>query len=129
MFIQTKVTLTDGKKVTAYYLDEEGQAFLQEIKTLSTRVTSLESQVENLQKLLKTDLKNRLRDEFMKNLALMPSERSFRYSDFLGWLREKMKLHWKYAEIIDEIFEEAIKKGKIEDRGSGWYRRVSDTER
>jgi len=124
MFIQTKVTLTDGKEVNAYYLDEEGYAFLQEIKTLFTRVENLESQVENLQKLLKTDLKNQLRDEFMKNLALMPSERSFRYSDFLGWLREKMKLHWKYAEIIDEIFEEAIKEGKIEDRGSGWYRRV-----
>jgi len=125
MFIQTKVTLTDGRKVTAYYLDEEGHAFLQEIKTLLVRVSSLESQVENLQKLLKTDLKNRLRAEFMKNLAIMPKERSFRYGDFLGWLREKMKLHWRYTEIIDEIFEEAIKEGRIEDRGSGWYRRVS----
>jgi hypothetical protein len=122
MFIETEVTLRDGRRVKAYYLDEEGLKLLNELRRLPIHVENLELQVENLQQLLKAELKERLREEFIRNLVLTPSQRSFRYAEFLGTLREKMKLHLKYTEIIDELFEEAVKDGRIEERGSGWYR-------
>ena len=136
MFIKTEVTLDSGKKSLAYYLDEEGRQLVREIyglrgniHNLFTRVESLESQIETLKKLLKPEMKEWVEKKFLKHLTTMPTDRSFRFQDFIWPFRKKSGLHWRFNEIITDVFKETVENGGIEARGSGWYRnQVSMTE-
>lgn len=137
MFVSTQVTLSNNEKATVYYLDKEGYKVLSDaketiyqakwqIENLVYRVTTLESIVDTLKEKLTPQIKEWIDHEFLKHLTTMPTDHSFRAGDFTVPLMKKLNLHWKFRDILDEVFDETVKDGGIEERGSGWYRnRVS----
>jgi replicative superfamily II helicase len=126
MFIKTTVTLEDGKRLEAYYLDKEGMEQLYQLRghvqNIFYRLESMEKQLDAMKRLLKPELKRKLELKFLSHLADFRTDRSYRDQDFGLSFRKKLDLPWQLGDLVNEVFDQLINDGAIEARGSGWYR-------
>lgn len=121
--ISTTVTLKSGKKVEAFYLDDEGLKLLQGLPYFKSQLESLESQVGTLRRLVKeSDVVAYFEKQIMENL---PSNKSVRSWDLMKTLR----VHHSFYSASNQAWENLLAKGKIQDRGSGWYRKKGENQR
>lgn len=114
--ISTEVTLTSGKKVKAFYLNDEGLKMLQNIPYFKNRIELLEDQADALRKIVEPNAIAYFEKQIMENL---PSNKSVHSWDFMQTLR----ITSPFYSTSMRAWRNLLAKGKIEDRGSGWYRK------
>ena len=114
-----RIQKTDGKN----YLKEPNNFVVENIiPYLQTHYAklydfeNLDQKVAFLDEILSEILKRAIKERIYK---YAPLKQSFRLANY-RWL---LNIPYSYHDIFIEVFHELIAENKIEDRGSGWYRK------
>lgn len=131
--IKTKVELTNGKIVSVYYLNEDDK---RKFDLNDSRISSAIHQVEILTNkseknsiFIYTLLYGVIIDFYREAISQLRSKfidqsvvKSFYRRDI--WRDVKIISNSVCYQAMEEAFQNLVDIGKIEDRGSGWYRFV-----
>jgi len=126
MFFERTVTLTNGKQVKAYYLDQEGHDELwkiyNEFSNNAVRIENLQQDLDSLITILTPQIKAWLKKCFSDFIIESYADKSFREYEIIYDFRHLKGITSRIGKILHEIFEELVKQGLIQKRGSGWFR-------